>query len=284
MSWSGVLAGCWVRRYPVQTTPSDTIPNGAVIVGTRASSQAVSQHIPAADLAAVGNEGYIVRSVTSGATKFTVIAGNTEVGALYGTFAFLRLHADAEADHEPEPLRVAQDQEPPSGQLGRHAPVRRQQRGRNRRAERRERDDLQLRRHRRQRRPEPARDPRPLHRGGAGARVGGDQRLRDQPRQRQQRLPDERVHRAGSGAGRRAASVRDQALRWPSTTRRRPTRRFAPGHADQPAAGSLQRRVPGLVDAQGHAAPGVDPGFHGLHRQGQLRRPAGSAGLRLRPR
>ncbi len=43
----------------------------------------------AAELAAIGDEGYVIRSITSG-TAFTVIAGKTEIGALYGTFAFLR--------------------------------------------------------------------------------------------------------------------------------------------------------------------------------------------------
>ncbi|HZB34018.1 MAG TPA: hypothetical protein VE465_27905, partial [Streptosporangiaceae bacterium] len=43
-----------------------------------------------ADLAAVGDDGYVIRSVSGLPGRFTVIAGNTEVGALRGTFAFLR--------------------------------------------------------------------------------------------------------------------------------------------------------------------------------------------------
>ena len=62
-----------------------------MIVGTRDSSKAVRQHVSARALAAVGDEGYVIRSVRTGRSRFTVIAGNTEVGALYGTFAFLRL-------------------------------------------------------------------------------------------------------------------------------------------------------------------------------------------------
>jgi alpha-glucuronidase len=85
------LGGLLDQTVPVQASSADGIPNGAVIVGTRDSSPAVSQYLTAADLAAIGSEGYIVRTVTSGSNKFTVIAGNTEVGALYGTFAFLRL-------------------------------------------------------------------------------------------------------------------------------------------------------------------------------------------------
>jgi alpha-glucuronidase len=85
------LGGLLGQPVPVQAGPGGAIPDGAVVVGTRDSSEAVRQHVAAADLAPIGREGYIVRSVTSGADRFTVIAGNTEVGALYGTFAFLRL-------------------------------------------------------------------------------------------------------------------------------------------------------------------------------------------------
>ena len=213
------LGGLLGQAVPV----ADAVSDGAVIVGTRASSSAVSQHVPAADLASGRRRGL---RRPFGLERQQPLHRHRRQDGDRRPVRDVRLPAaaaDAEADHEPEPLRVAQDQEPPPRQLGRHAPLRRQQRGRHRRSERRERDDLQLRRHRRQRRPQPARDPRPLHRGGAGARVGRDQRHRDQPRQRQQRLPDDGVHRAGSGAGRRAAPLRDQDLRWPSTTRRRPT-------------------------------------------------------------
>ena len=57
-----------------------------MVVGTRESSPIVAAAIPAADLAALA-EGYVIRSV--GAR--TIIAGRTELGALYGTYAFLRL-------------------------------------------------------------------------------------------------------------------------------------------------------------------------------------------------
>jgi alpha-glucuronidase len=64
--------------------------DGAVIVGTRDSSEIVRGHIPANDLATLGDEGYLIRSVSQGRSTFTIVAGNTELGALYGTFAFLR--------------------------------------------------------------------------------------------------------------------------------------------------------------------------------------------------
>ena len=55
--------------------------------------------IPASDL--IASEGYVIRTVGSR----TIIAGRTELGALYGTFAFLRLHPDGAADHGAERRR-----------------------------------------------------------------------------------------------------------------------------------------------------------------------------------
>lgn len=64
--------------------PVTATQDGSVVVGTRASSAAVRDAVPAADL--VNAEGYVIRTV--GAK--TIIAGRTELGALYGAFAFLR--------------------------------------------------------------------------------------------------------------------------------------------------------------------------------------------------
>ncbi len=75
----------------VRTGQGGTIPDGAVVVGTRDSSKTVRRHVSARDLASVGDDGYLIRSVGRGRHQFTVIAGNTEIGALYGSFAFLRL-------------------------------------------------------------------------------------------------------------------------------------------------------------------------------------------------
>ncbi len=67
-----------------------TVPSGAVVVGTRDSSPVVRRHVPPHDLATIGDEGYLIRSVSEGGKAFTVIAANTELGALYGSFALLR--------------------------------------------------------------------------------------------------------------------------------------------------------------------------------------------------
>jgi alpha-glucuronidase len=85
------LGGLLDGELPVLATPGEEVPDGSVVVGTSESSTVVEQEISADDLEPLGDDGYIIRSVTGGAGEFTVIAGNTEVAALYGTFAFLRL-------------------------------------------------------------------------------------------------------------------------------------------------------------------------------------------------
>ena len=85
------LGGLLDQEPPVLTDPDAELPDGSVVVGTPDSSEIVEQEIGSEDMDAIGDEGYIIRSVTSGDSDFTVIAGNTEVAALYGTFAFLRL-------------------------------------------------------------------------------------------------------------------------------------------------------------------------------------------------
>src|SRR4051812_447045 len=78
------LSGLLDQPVPVRT---DSVPDGSVIVGTRASSALVRAALSESDLAAAGTEGYVIRSVG----RNTIIAGNTDLGALYGSFAFLRL-------------------------------------------------------------------------------------------------------------------------------------------------------------------------------------------------
>ncbi|RKN47230.1 alpha-glucuronidase [Streptomyces hoynatensis] len=84
------LSGLLDRRIPAQDGPGHAVPDGAVVLGTRESSQVVRRLVPAGELARVGEDGFLIRSVSQGRRAFTVIAGNTDVGALYGAFAFLR--------------------------------------------------------------------------------------------------------------------------------------------------------------------------------------------------
>src|SRR3954471_3623724 len=73
------LSGLLGQTVPVVDTPGP----GSVVVGTAASSPAIA----AAGLNPSGPEGYAIRSLDGR----TYIAGNTDLGALYGTFAFLRM-------------------------------------------------------------------------------------------------------------------------------------------------------------------------------------------------
>lgn len=64
---------------------------GTVIVGTPANSALVRDLNWAADLRALGNEGFIIRSALVAKQPVIVITSNREIGALYGGFHFLRL-------------------------------------------------------------------------------------------------------------------------------------------------------------------------------------------------
>ena len=64
---------------------------GTVVVGTPGNSALVRDLNWASDLSVVGIEGFIIRSTRVGNKPVMVIAADTEIGALYGAFHFLRL-------------------------------------------------------------------------------------------------------------------------------------------------------------------------------------------------
>jgi len=64
---------------------------GAIVVGTPAGSAFVRHLNWNAELAGVGAEGFLIRSIRSNNRHVTVIAANQDIGALYGVFHFLRL-------------------------------------------------------------------------------------------------------------------------------------------------------------------------------------------------
>jgi alpha-glucuronidase len=65
--------------------------DGAIIVGTPATSAAIARLGWRDTLARVGDEGFVIRTLTMDGRAVTVIASNGEAGVLYGTFHFLRL-------------------------------------------------------------------------------------------------------------------------------------------------------------------------------------------------
>jgi len=65
------------------------VADGAVVIGTPLSSPLIAGlKLP---LNTLGNEGYLIRSVALNGHAVTVIAANSDIGVLYGSFAFLRL-------------------------------------------------------------------------------------------------------------------------------------------------------------------------------------------------
>lgn len=66
-----------------------SIQDGALVIGVPASSPLVAGlKLP---LSKLGREGYLIRSTILNGHAVTVIAANSDIGLLYGSFAFLRL-------------------------------------------------------------------------------------------------------------------------------------------------------------------------------------------------
>ena len=70
-------------------TGHEVTRDGAIVFGTPRSSALVRSL--RLDLRPAGEEGYLIRTVTVAGHRATVIAANSDVGVLYGAFAFLRL-------------------------------------------------------------------------------------------------------------------------------------------------------------------------------------------------
>lgn len=71
------------------------VAEGAVIVGTPENSSIVAGLDLDSELRAQGAEGFIIRSMEVAGRPATVVASVGEIGALYGTYRFLRLMATA---------------------------------------------------------------------------------------------------------------------------------------------------------------------------------------------
>jgi alpha-glucuronidase len=65
--------------------------DGAIVIGTPATSPLIASLGWSERLARTGDEGYLIRSATLGGHTVTVIASRGEIGALYGAFHLLRL-------------------------------------------------------------------------------------------------------------------------------------------------------------------------------------------------
>lgn len=83
--FSGLLA------TPVAQAAANNAAAGSVIIGTPANSPLIAALGLKKALAAVGNEGYVIQKHRVGKTDQIVIAANSDVGVLYGSFHLLRL-------------------------------------------------------------------------------------------------------------------------------------------------------------------------------------------------
>src|SRR6201991_1576817 len=84
-----LLQGCMgLLGAPVAVGDSD---DASVVVGLPETSTLIRKQRWDADLKRLGPEGYRIRTVRTGNRNVVVIASTTDIGALYGTFHFLRL-------------------------------------------------------------------------------------------------------------------------------------------------------------------------------------------------
>src|SRR5689334_19461100 len=81
------LQGLLGRKISLQNTATA----GTIVAGTSASSSLIRLLIPKKSFDSIGEEGFIIRSVSQGQQRFTIISANTDVGVLYGSFHLLRL-------------------------------------------------------------------------------------------------------------------------------------------------------------------------------------------------
>jgi alpha-glucuronidase len=83
--------GCTGLLGKTVTVAEKVDGEGAVVVGTPQSSSAIAGLKWAKQLSELGPEGFLIRSVKLEGHSVTVIASESEVGALYGAFHFMRL-------------------------------------------------------------------------------------------------------------------------------------------------------------------------------------------------
>lgn len=92
--WAVALPGLLGAPVPTVTRVSR---DGAILVGTPASSPAIAALGLAPALATVGDEGFVIRTMPVNGRRTTVVAANREVAALTGTFRLLRAMQTNEA-------------------------------------------------------------------------------------------------------------------------------------------------------------------------------------------
>ncbi|PRY13863.1 alpha-glucuronidase [Pontibacter ummariensis] len=82
------LSGLLGKPVPVSQKPSQ---RNTLVAGTPASSALIKDLGLGDKLKTVGDEGYLLLTANKKGKKYTVIAANTDIGVLYGSYHFLRL-------------------------------------------------------------------------------------------------------------------------------------------------------------------------------------------------
>ncbi|MDP4239039.1 MAG: alpha-glucuronidase family glycosyl hydrolase [Bacteroidota bacterium] len=70
---------------------NNTLVDGTIIVGTLASSDIIRNLNISAEIAKTGDEGFLIKSTVINGKSCIVITSNRGIGALYGSFHFIRL-------------------------------------------------------------------------------------------------------------------------------------------------------------------------------------------------
>ena len=84
------LSGLLVTSI-AQAPASNNLSSGSLLLGTPANSPLIAALRLKKRLATLGGEGYLIEQIMVGTHKQIVIAANTDVGVLYGSFHLLRL-------------------------------------------------------------------------------------------------------------------------------------------------------------------------------------------------
>jgi alpha-glucuronidase len=85
------LTGLLGKLPDTSHTQKNQLPDNCLLVGTPATLPALATLHWDRDLASLGQEGYIIRSVTLAGNTHIVITASADKGILYGVFRFLRL-------------------------------------------------------------------------------------------------------------------------------------------------------------------------------------------------
>lgn len=83
------LSGLLGKKVPLSNTSSPEA--GSLVAGTPSSSGLIKGLNLQSRLAALGEEGYLITSLSHQGKQITAIAANTDIGVLYGSFHLLRL-------------------------------------------------------------------------------------------------------------------------------------------------------------------------------------------------